>query len=91
MILRTFKLPTHHPLVPQMVGEIRGQHVCVRHQHLDHRLGKPLHVSVPDLRVLTLQLLKNLEALCQLGEHVHYRTREIGVLCVLPELQERGD
>ena len=66
-------------------GEVALQKVSVGGEHLDHGLGKPLHVSVPDGGVLTLQLLQHLEALRQLREDVHHRAREVAVLRVLPE------
>ena len=70
-----------------MVGEVCRQHIRIRHQDLHHGLGKPLHIPVPDLGVLALQLLEHLKALGQLGEHIHYRTGEVGVFCVLSELE----
>ena len=71
-----------------MVGEVLLEEVGVGGEHLDHRLGKPLHVTLPDLGVLALQLLQHLEALRQLREHVHHGVGEVGVFRVLLELWE---
>ena len=54
-----------------MIMEVIFEKVSVGHQHLHHGLGEPLHVPVPDGRVLTLQLLQNFKTLCQLREHIH--------------------
>jgi hypothetical protein len=54
---------------------------------LDGSVGQWCHL--PDGWVEALQLLEDLEALCQLGEDVHYRAREVRVLGVLPKLKAR--
>ena len=69
-----------------MIGEVCFEKIRIRHQHLDDSLGKPLHIAVPDGRVLALQLLEHFEALGELCEDVDHRTGEIRVFCVLPEL-----
>ena len=71
-----------------MVGEVLLEEVGVGGEHLDDRLGEPLHVALPDLGVLALQLLQHLEALRQLREHVHHGVGEVGVFRVLLELWE---
>ena len=72
-----------------MIGEVVLEKVGVGREDFDHRLGEPLHVSVPDAGVEALQLLQHLEALGQLREHVHHRAREVRVLSVLPELKQK--
>ena len=71
-----------------MVGKVFLEEVRVGEQHLDHSVGEPLHVPVPDVVVLALQLLDDLETLGQLGEHVHHRVGKVGVLSVFLELQK---
>lgn len=39
-------------------------------------LGESLHVVSYDLRIWTLELPDDLEALVELGKHVHHRTGE---------------
>lgn len=73
-------------LILDVVGEVLLEEVGVGREDLDDGLGKPLHVALPDLRVLTLQLLQHLEALRQLREHVHHGVGEVRVLRVLLEL-----
>jgi hypothetical protein len=52
-------------------------------------LGKPPHVVTNDLRVWTLELADDLEALVELGEHVHHGAGEERVLRRLLELRRR--
>ena len=54
-------------------------------------LGKPPHVVTNDLRVWTLELADDLEALVELGEHVHHGAGEQGVLRSHLELQVQTD
>ena len=75
-----------------MVVKVLLEHVGVEREHLDHGLGEPLHVALPNLRILTLHLLQHLETLRQLREHIHHRVREVRVLGVLLKLQaEKGN
>lgn len=55
--------------------------------HLRSHLGKTPHVMTHNLGVRALQLLDDLEALIELGEDIHYRAREQGMLRGLLELQ----
>lgn len=55
--------------------------------HLRSHLGKTPHVMAHNLGVGTFQLLDDLEALVELGEDIHYRAREQGMLRGLLELQ----
>ena len=71
-----------------MVMEVRFEQVCVGGENFDDSLGEPLHVPLPNLRVLTLQLLENLKTLGQLSENIHHGVREIRVFGVLLELQQ---
>jgi hypothetical protein len=73
-------------LVLHVVWEVNLDDLGVRHQHFDDRLGEPLHVALPDLRVGTLELGHHVEALRQLREHVHHRVREQRVLAAPLEL-----
>ena len=51
-----------------MIGEVVLQKVGIGREDLDHRLGEPLHVSVPDAGVEALKLLQHLEARGQLRD-----------------------
>ncbi len=63
---------TDRCFVLDVVREICFEHISVRGEHLDNRFSKTFHVPLPDLRILTLQLLEHLKALCQLSEDVHH-------------------
>jgi hypothetical protein len=80
-------LSTDRSLVLDMVGEVLLEEVGIGREHLDDCLGEPLHVSLPDLGILTLQLLKHLKALRQLGEYINHRVGKVGVLRILLELE----
>lgn len=51
-------------------------------------LGKPSHVVPHNLGIGALQLLDDLKALVELGEHIHHRAGEECVLRGLLELWE---
>ena len=65
--------------------EIPLQQITIGSEHFDNSFCKSFHISVPNSRILTLKLLEDFKALCELSKNINNRAGKVGVLRVFSE------